>query len=237
MEALMLGKGRDCTELFESSHALSSTKPWDLLKRYEVQLDDAQLNDDPLEFNSDDLFTWEESGFYGTLKKRVKKTLEENKVTHKATWKWYLKILVLGYIYVTLFLRAFYAPHGNWLSCIFFALAAGLVAEMLHICSLHDGSHFAVAFSPLVNWLFSLTTQWFLWDWWVWCRHHVYGHHSYTGIHLKDPDLNNTKLFQRKHELGLYRSRFAVQHWTVWLWMMFLPNQHFGAAFIYCTSR
>lgn len=67
-------------------------------------------------------------------------------------------------------------------------------------------------------------------------RHHVYAHHCYTGIHRRDPDLTNSKLFLRKHPESSWKPLYEFQHLYVWFWLMIFPNQHWGQAYVYSQS-
>lgn len=100
----------------------------------------------------------------------------------------------------------------------------------------HDGSHGAISKNPLINRIGLFFGVWALWDEWIWLRHHVYGHHSYTGVNRRDPDMNNAKVFLRKHPEGSWRPMFKWQHLYVWPALMLFPNQHLGQVIQYCIA-
>jgi len=88
-----------------------------------------------------------------------------------------------------------------------------------------------------VNQLLNTTwNAWNLWSHFNWLRHHVYGHHSYTGIYRQDPDLINASNFVRKHPNTSFMKKYETQHFHFWILMMFAPNQHLGQAFMYLKA-
>jgi fatty acid desaturase len=223
-ETLNLARGRDCTELFESVHALSTQNIHALLQKYKV--------DTPEGYEApQDLFTWEKNGFYDVVKKRVKEHFANRKYDHKATVLCWLKIALIAFL---------------WLSIAYVALATGSLAllvlsgcfnAMLGFCGMHEASHYALSKRPWVN--RSIHTVWNnlnLWPHFVWLRHHVYGHHSYTGVWRQDPDLVNTSNYIRKHPCSPYTKMHETQYVHAWLLLGFAPNQHLGQTVMYLRS-
>lgn len=258
-EMIMLGKGRDCTELFESVHSLSSRRPWELLKRYEIRvskktgkkIDDGQSSSDEeggvepgtateIEGEivpADELFTWTKDGFYGTLTSRVREHIKkELKGNYKSTWGLTIKLIVMFTIYVVCLYNALYSAHRGIYRYLL-AATAGIVGEMFQFCIMHDGSHGALSKKyPIINTMGVSVCHWFFWDRWLWLRHHVFAHHCYTGIYRRDPDLTNSKLFLRKHPDSPWKPAYQFQHLYTWFWMMLFPNQHWGQALVYAQS-
>ena len=213
---LLLGKGRDCTELFESVHALSGINgPRSMLKKYEVPNQDVK----------EEMFSWDDDGFYNVLRERVYKRFKGR--NYKATWFVIGKIYLLISLYLFCWIQAFLT--GNYL----FAIASGIFTEMVGFCLMHDSSHNAVSKRPIVNYCGLLWSSWTLWNHWKWLQHHVYGHHSYTGIYGKDPDIHNAELAVRKHSKMKPKSITKHQHWYSWILYVILPNQHLGQALLY----
>lgn len=213
---LLLGKGRDCTELFESVHAMSGINgPKSMIKKYEVP-------DQPLK---QELFSWEDDGFYSTLRKRVSDRFKGR--NYKATWFVLAKIALLMSLYLFSWINAFY--YGSFI----FAIASGIFTEMIGFCLMHDSSHNAVSKKPIVNYMGLLWSSWTLWNHWTWLQHHVYGHHSYTGIYGKDPDIHNVEILIRKHTKSKPLAVTKFQHFYTWFLLTCLPNQHLGQALLY----
>merc|ERR1712137_278068 len=103
-----LGKGRDCTELFESVHAVCGVAgPRNILKKYEVE-------EQPIK---EDLFSWRDDGFYSVLRDRVHQRFKGR--NYKATWFVLAKIVVLVSLYLACWTAAFRTGHwafrcGQW---------------------------------------------------------------------------------------------------------------------------
>ena len=222
-DMILLGKGRDCTEIFESIHIFSKNKPHSILQKYQI-VDDKEP--------SAEIFKWESNGFYKTVASRVDDYFTKNKLSYKGSWKYHLKCLTMFIVGFYFLYSALYAGPYSFL----FAALAGIVMEQFHFCSMHDGSHSAVSKRPIINILYTNITYWFFLDTWIWLRHHVYGHHSYTGIYNKDPDLVNTKPWVRKHEIAAWRPVYKWQHLHTWFLLMVFPNQHWGQVFQYLIS-
>jgi cytochrome b involved in lipid metabolism len=80
VDAIMLGKGRNCTELFESYHSLTD-KPAQVLAPFFVE------NAQPGDADFDTSFDWDndKAAFYAELKSETRKFFAGK--SHKATWK------------------------------------------------------------------------------------------------------------------------------------------------------
>lgn len=70
----------------------------------------------------------------------------------------------------------------------------------------------------------------------LWDVHHNYGHHSYTGIYRKDPDVSNAVAFLRKTEHQTHRVPHKYQQIVSYFLLSFMPGQWFGQLIIYTTS-
>ena len=77
------------------------------------------------------------------------------------------------------------------------------------LCLFHDVSHLAHFKTNRKknifdsNFILSAVGGWGLMNSFMWSKHHVYAHHSFTGIFGKDPDTLNGHPFFRKSELDL----------------------------------
>lgn len=219
---IVMGRGRDCTELFESVHCLSNRNIASLLDKYRCEVQPE---------NREEIFSWEEDGFYRTLVRRVRRHFavvpheDDSKIivgNYKFTWMAYLKVSVLASLLLFCIFQA--STTGSFM----YAFFTGLLIQSLGLSITHDGSHGAISKRPFINRLGLYFGCFALWDDWIWMQHHVYGHHSYTGINRKDPDMNNARAFLRKHPEGRWKSFLRFQHLYVWPVLMLFPNQHFG---------
>lgn len=84
--------------------------------------------------------------------------------------------------------------------------------------------------------LHTLWSDWNLWSHYLWLRHHTYGHHSYTGIYRRDPDLVNSQLFFRKHNEIPFKPQHKFQSWSTFILLWALPNQHVGQILLYIRA-
>ena len=107
---LLMGQGRDCTELFESYHALTD-KPSAMLKSFEVRHNEKPFEESP--------FHWETTPFFDTLKKRVRSHFATTGRSHKASrWMWGRIIASL----TTLSIIVYYWLLGHWWTLVPLAL-------------------------------------------------------------------------------------------------------------------
>ncbi|KAL6055315.1 heme binding [Balamuthia mandrillaris] len=255
-EMLLVGKGRDCTELFESVHALSQLNLKALLAKYKVERSvwSALPNCPP---PPPDQFTWESNGFYSVLTQKVKrhfaekaqltqsqqaqKQQQQNGGTatssrayvegYKAGTPYWIKVSCLLLLWATMI--TYTLSTGCWWT----AAAAGFLMNMVGFCVMHDGSHFAISRRVWVNRLcHTLWNNWNLWSHFLWLRHHVYGHHSYTGVFRQDPDLVNASSVVRKHHRNRKRFTHTTQTFHSWFIYTCFPNQHVGQSLLYLRS-
>ena len=216
---LNLGQGRDCTELFESVHAISDKeKIKKIMEKY-------KLKDQPTTLKGD-LFLWEDDGFYSVLSRKVQNHFKGK--SHKATWFVWAKLLLMFIGYIFSWTQVIL--YGNF----FWAAVAGVITEMIGFCMMHGSSHNAFSKKPFVNYLGLLWSPWMMWNHWTWLQHHVYGHHSYTGVCRKDPDIHNLDLIFRKHfNADDRRPLTKYQHIYIWIFLILLPGQHMGQIILY----
>jgi len=226
---ILLGKGKNCTELFESVHCLSKINVHNILAKYKVERPEGIPKEE-------ELYTWKEDGFYRTVVKRVREKFnidsKDKKPTYfKANFTYWFKTISL----ITL-----------WFACVYYALfsgsliaaaIAGCIIEMLGFCIMHDGSHGALFKQGWKNiFLMSIWNLWMFWCPWIWLRHHTYAHHSFTGVHSRDPDINNSKALIRKHEKTKWKKFYTTQGKHFILFLMLFPNQHFGQSIQYFVT-
>ena len=205
----------DITALFETYHAFSDIeKIQQTLQKYEIKQDDHQQI---VEYNQN--FT-----NYRKLTKNVKEIFP-NRDSIKANSVWIANngiILAIGMI-------SFYV-------CYFsnFPLLYKCIAQIIYSsCEisfgfnyLHDGSHYGISKYPLVN-IFSskIVNAFILWNINVWFYHHVYYHHSFTGLEL---DIDNL-IYDNSNSITEYvgKNNFIYFLFTI------IPGQHIGQCLLY----
>ncbi len=168
---------------------------------------------------------------------------DEGSVTSgtKATILWYVKVAALLHIYVLLYfgtLGTLFDEGRLWLRVIMGFVAGGIV-QSINYCVLHDASHYAVFHkdhkaNEIVN---RGMCAWSLWNHCMWTKHHVYGHHSFTGDPCRDPDIIHSRPFIRKSMLSPLAEYFPFfvewQHYIAPFFMMVFPGQSIGQTISY----
>jgi len=112
---------------------------------------------------------------------------------------------------------------------------SGIMWTCIGFCVMHDGSHSALSKNPFVNWFpIMIWSNLSLWNHTAWMLHHVYGHHSYTGLGSMDPDLNYNILVKSKDQkIKEYGNLYKYQHIYGWIILFLLPNQLLSVALNY----
>lgn len=179
---LELTRGRECTELFESYHSLCK-RPRKMLTRFEVKESAAarQRGGCPMRASP---FEWDETPFYDDLKTRVSAHFRQQpNGGHKTPWaSWALLVsftLLTALSFVAWVL-------GHWYALLTLPLFYWLGASNL----MHTGGHFALSRRPWVNRLGSLMGSVHIAPA-TWHRQHNIGHHAFTNLEGRDPDLNH----------------------------------------------
>lgn len=200
--AIMAANRRDATALFESHHPFSDRAMMhDVLKKYEMQEEREKCENYllPGEKENGDIFDWEEtlkSEFTLELRDKVKKhfkyqaeergvsLLEATKATPQRWCEWgFLLSASMWSFYTMLYSQSIFWSWLNMLLCPALFWMSGAM--------LHDGSHFAVS----RDWRINLGMQYIyrvISSPYEWLHQHIIGHHPYTNIQDKDPDLNHS---------------------------------------------
>lgn len=202
--ALGLAKGRDATALFESHHYfMARQKLLQILVKYEVPANEATAlrtqdrRDDgsPYDWSGIDKdgFAIELRGlvvgyFSSLAKERGISAVEATKATPK---RWLVICSFLGLFFASL--PAF--VQGRWA----FIAITPILAWLSIVNYWHDATHFALSSNWRINaalpYLLPLLSSPRMWY-----HHHVIGHHVYTNIGHKDPDLAHAPQLMREHE-------------------------------------
>lgn len=165
----------DLTPLFETYHAFASNreKIMETLSKYETNIP----GEPTFQFDS-----------YHNLLREVK-TILPNRNFIKADSRWIIQnIYTALFIFISTY-AAFFSQHHFFIRAIS-AIIAGCLNMSIAFNVLHDASHYAVSKNPKTNeFLSKITNSFIIWNPIMWFYHHVYYHHSFTGIERKDPDL------------------------------------------------
>mmetsp|Transcript_28700 Transcript_28700/g.60600 ORF Transcript_28700/g.60600 Transcript_28700/m.60600 type:complete len:498 (-) Transcript_28700:59-1552(-) len=214
--ALDLAKGRDATALFESHHYFIPRKQLlQILAKYEVPAEEAKhlhtMND---KLEDDNPYEWEgieNDGFANEIrqlavdyftdlaKKRGISVLEAAKATPQRNF-------ISASLLVAFFASLPAFVQGQWAF-----LFITPVLCWLAICNYwHDALHFSLS----TNWRINAYTPYvlpFLSSPWLWYHQHCVGHHVYTNVPHKDPDLAHFAPFMREHQSIRWRPAHAYQ--------------------------
>jgi hypothetical protein len=136
----------------------------------------------------------------------------------KAPPERWLSVVALGVGFLAL--GALPLVRGEW-----WALAtAPTLCWVFMVNFWHDASHFAMSTNWVVNWALLYCAPWFSSPL-VWWHQHVIGHHSYTNIPGKDPDLYHAPSLWRFSQDVRWRASHAWQQWsTLFLWALSVPT-------------
>ena len=180
-DIILMTQGKDCTELFESYHTFTN--------KHKQILDKYYIKDVP-DYKSD--FDWDNTPFYDECKAAVKKyfspkgteSIGEITRNSKIPWKY-----AFGYfIGFLLMLYSFYLLcTGDFYAIFHFPVLYWIIGGDF----MHTGSHYGISTHPFINkslqYVGNFNCQYHIWNFF-----HVIGHHQYTNINNKDPDLQHT---------------------------------------------
>lgn len=216
---ILMGKGRDCTELFESTHRFSNRAKIDaILSKYYVRDSDTKNL----------LFDWQNNSFHNELTQKAFQYFGEQKSRKADAW-WWIKVTLMFMVWGWLLYNGLVQRAYGYI------FLSGITWIMIGFCVMHDASHSAVSSSSRINWLMSfLWNSTSLWNPVAWNIHHVFGHHSHTGLTKKDPDLSYNIILKRPDQhIRSFNSIYRFQQYYVWPILTFLPNQFVSLIFQY----
>jgi len=204
--AILLGRGRDCTVLFESYHTILPSDA--LLEKYRVSAPNAKLE----ESRSAKLFSFEEGGFYRTLKQRTREYFKTNNLTTKAT--------TMEIIYFVATILSIYF-------CTWAAFVQGsLIAAVLHgvgraICIIqptHATSHYAMFRSVWLNqWAYRISMALSGSSPAQWTTKHIINHHVETNLCPTDDDT----MYPIKRILHEFPRLFFHKYQHIYIWLVY----------------
>ena len=212
--ALHLTKDRDGTVLFESHHLLSKLDMRKILSKYKVPSSAARglYTIDPRDNGGH--YTWDSfhddafvkdlkellHSYFGAIAKRNNCSLYQATKANTERWS-LLSILALGFV-TTL---PYYINGHYWALLVLPALVHVLVFSYWH-----DSLHFSMS----QDWRINASLPYLLPGWsspWLWYHQHVIGHHAYTNVAMKDPDIAHSSHFKREHQSVSWNKIHAKQ--------------------------
>lgn len=228
--ALNLVKDRDATALFESHHLLvPNDKLVSILSKFKVD-DEIAKNISTLDPRDDGAhYVWEGfenddfvrdakkllTSYFLPIAKRKGITLYQ---ATKATPERWILIFVLATLFV-LSLYPFVAGQ-YWTLLVTPQLAWILIANYWH-----DGLHFSLSSDWRINAILPYLLP-LLSSPWMWYHQHVIGHHAYTNVGHKDPDIAHAPQLMREHESIKWRKSHTgqshISHFSL-VWCIAVP--------------
>jgi len=221
--AIMAANRRDATALFESHHPFGDRTIMDnILKKYEMKEECEKCEKYllPGENENGAIFDWEEtlkSDFTTELRDKVKKHfaqkaaergvsfIEATKATPQRWCEWGAFTTASAWSFYTMLYSQ--SIFWSWLNVIMFPSLYWMSGAMFH-----DGSHFAISQDWRINLGFQYVYRIFS-NPLDWLHQHIIGHHPYTNIHNKDPDLNHeTNLIMNKNDNPVRYTEYT--NWT-----------------------
>ena len=229
----------DCTPLFESSHAMKDvTTIYELMKAFEIQEKDyPKFNITSDLLNSKKLLKKFNFTTYHKISDLVRKELKRK---YKVNTLWYFKVIFLFILYIYFFVHGLILNEFcNYLKYLC-AFVSGWLWVCIGFCTMHDGSHYGLFNTKSKNIILnndvisSIWHGWGLWNSYIWFKHHTYGHHSFTGMFGKDPDVIHGRPLFRKNRSDTKIIKFLGQiQDKVILIFLFLPGTYVAQILAY----
>lgn len=206
--------GRDASALFEVHHPfVSKQRLHKLLEKFRIAKLPAGVSlmdgeEEAPQFNWDTPFSTE-------LRKSVRQHFEGEasrrgvtiSTATKATPSRWLQLALLTTLRIVSF---WFWLRGNWAALVIFAVCDWLGS----VNSFHDATHFALCSTPIFNTLWSYSALQFTSPF-SWYHQHNIGHHMYSNIEGRDPDLYHATYICRKVESTSWTNIHAFQSLSV----------------------
>ena len=179
-DQLMLGAGRDITQLFHSYHKPETAKLIEGKCKYAGELVDNEMPS----------FLLNEGEFLSALRTRVNDYFRLNNLDPKFDVLTFFRYTAFAVLAILSWYMCVVCHDGSWLLGALFAGVSGFLCAMIAVTIGHDGSHFAITHKPWV-WKISTTLGFSIFGLssLSWTYQHTYGHHVYTNIDGSDPDV------------------------------------------------
>jgi len=219
-DAIWHSYGRDATAMFEMYHPfVNQEKLQSILQKYEVSAEEAKPyllagEDDVPQFEYNTDFSREIKQEVTTYFKEEadKNNTTMRKITKATTNRW----MLIGLLNV---LRA--SSVVWWLSGSVYGLIAFPILSWLGLSNVfHDACHFSLSDNWKINKIFSYSGYDLLPPI-LWYYQHNIGHHAYTNIDNKDPDIYHGSYIARDSKFSKFKLLYKIQPYNIWIkWIM-----------------
>ena len=206
-DQLMLGAGRDITQLFQSYHKPGTAKLIGEKCTYVGELVDNEMP----------TFPPTEGEFFCTLHSRVMDYFKSNNLDPKVNALAFFRYTTFAVLSILFWCLCIVLCQSSWhLTALLAAVATGFFGILVNMTITHDGNHFAITHKP---WVWRAST--FVSDCingissLPWMYQHTYGHHIFTNIDGSDPDIktiNNGLDFWRIKPFQQWFPNYRFQH-------------------------
>ncbi len=213
--AILLGKGRDCSALFESYHPFTDAHRYTLAKYACGKADgaaahsaSAPIKGIPSQKDVDP--------FYHIMCNRVREVLESKGIDVSGRGKLKAtKFRKAHYILCAFAALCCYILYVKAYRCgpVLFALSSWIQGSLGH-----DASHFSISRRHWVNRLGTYWGMGLLSSPFLWMHQHTYAHHSFTNVYGKDPDLHHF-YFLRVCNKKSWAWKFILQAEVMYIWL------------------
>ena len=198
--ALSLCVNIDATELFHSCHQFADEKKVKaMLETFRITPTEEEKKLIP----NNDIFDWKEtvdSPFYKELRELCDPIFKKHGT--KQTWHRTMEIAVMMVLLIW--------QYSHFIAGYYHSLfTVSLLVWLLSANQAHDGGHFSISKHPWIN---DLCTEWINFNTPVlyWHHRHTIGHHCFTNIFGKDPDVSPPPVL-RFHPKDTYRAIHRYQ--------------------------
>jgi|694.fasta_scaffold139924_1 fatty acid desaturase len=187
--SILLGKGIDCSILFEQYHILNDNHK-KILKLFEVYY----YNEKDIQDNNDSNEIEDGENFYEDIRKMVQEyVLKNGKNSHKMKSS---MLYLLLFVFVSTIFSWYLWFKEYWISLILLPIFNWL----LTVNTFHDGTHFSVSKNPLINKICAWTCVPLFFNSITWYIQHIVSHHCYTNHVDKDCDVDFLPFLRNHHE-------------------------------------
>ena len=169
-DLILLAAGKDASVLFETYHPRGVSLA--VVKKLTIgTMEEGAF--------TNSFYNWD-SDFYGTLKERVVKRLEERGLSRRGSGEIWAKALFLlvGFWTCLYYMIA----SSDYKVALLASIGMGSFAAFIGTCIQHDGNHGAFAKSKLLNKAAGWTLDMIGASAFTWEIQHMLGHHPYTNV-------------------------------------------------------
>jgi len=201
-EFLEIAAGKECSDLFQSFHKISTVS---YLGTEKVPCVGELVTTKFPRFIG-------KSDFYKTLKKKAEEYFAKKNITNVRSitpFVFFNTIFILSGLLFSIYM-SMYSTTTSPFMCFLFAVAGGVFHNLLMVHLLHDVSHGAYSNSATV-WRYGSYIGDILsgHSMYVWTHRHVFTHHIHTNVCGVDPDIGIYKCSPKKPLLP-YRQKVAI---------------------------